>query len=392
MTIAGVIAEYNPFHQGHALHLARTRALTGADYLIVVMSGNYVQRGTPAMFDKYTRAKAALMHGADLVLELPPSVSTASAEYFAFGAVSLLNDTGIVTDLCFGSECGDLKKLWSAAAFLADESETYKTCLRRLLREGCSYPKARTKAMEQCGKTVPAELLLEPNNLLGIEYLKALSRSHSTICPHTIQRFGAHYHMQTLLKEGPASASGIRSMLLEQHGVFTPEILSQLPSGEIYQAYHGKPPLTEDLFSLLLLERLRRTPDEAFYRYFDVTEALSNRIHNCLDAFTSFSQFTDLLKTRQLTRTAVSRALLHILLEIFSYEPASVLRVLGFRQEAAVLLQELSMHSSLPLVTDASSPSLSSGWLFADRLYDTVRSFFHQIPYQKEGCRKMLVL
>lgn len=392
MKIAGVIAEYNPFHQGHALHLARTRALTGADYVIVIMSGNYVQRGAPAMFDKYTRARAALLHGADLILELPPSVSTASAEYFALGAVSLLADTGIVTDLCFGSECGDLSSLQTISSLLAVESNAYKTSLRQFLRAGVSYPKARMKALEQCGHSVCADLLLEPNNLLGIEYLKALQRLDSTICPHTIQRLGAHYHRQDETTTGPASASGIRAMLLEAHGIFTPRITAQLPSSEIYQVYDGRSPLTEDTFSLLLLERLRRTPKEAFSRYFDVTEELSNRIHNCLDDFTSFSQFTDLVKTKHLTRTAVSRALLHILLEITTYEPAKALRVLGFRQEAASLMQELSVHGRLPLVTDASSSALSSQWLFADRLYDTVRSYYHQIPYQKESCRKMLVL
>ena len=119
MKVVGIIAEYNPFHKGHQFHLSRARELTGADYVIVVMSGNYVQRGTPAMFDKYTRAEAALRSGADLVLELPVSAATGSAEYFASGAVKLLTDTGIVTDLCFGSECGSLMDLQKLADILA---------------------------------------------------------------------------------------------------------------------------------------------------------------------------------------------------------------------------------------------------------------------------------
>ena len=145
MTITGIIAEYNPFHRGHAYHLARARRLTGTDYLIVVMSGNYVQRGVPAMFDKFTRARAALSAGADLVLELPLCCSTGSAEYFSRGAVDLLAQTGIVTDLCFGSECGDLSPLEEAACLLLEEPEEYRGILQDSLRRGRSYPEARAE-------------------------------------------------------------------------------------------------------------------------------------------------------------------------------------------------------------------------------------------------------
>lgn len=392
MVVTGVIAEYNPFHQGHALHLSYSRTLTKADYLIVVMSGNYVQRGAPAMFDKYTRAHAALQNGADLVLELPPAVSTASAEYFAKGAVALLEDTGIVTDLCFGSECGELTELMPIASFLAEEPEEYQLFLRQELKKGSSYPKARTEAFWQCGHSVSTALLSEPNNLLGIEYLKALIRTESSVRPHTLKRLGAHYHTQHLIKDGPASASAMRAMLLQNQGAFTPEFLKHFPSKELYQAYEGKFPLTEDAFSLLLIERLRRNPEELFQNYFDVTEELSNRIRNCLDDFQSFSQFTDHLKTKNLTRTFVSRALFHILLNITEYEPSKILRVLGFRQDAVALLQQLARYGRLPLVTDSASSMLSPKWLYADRLYESVRSYLHQTPYQKEGRRKMLVV
>ncbi len=392
MVVTGVIAEYNPFHQGHALHLSYSRTLTKADYLIVVMSGNYVQRGALAMFDKYTRAHAALQNGADLVLELPPAVSTASAEYFAKGAVALLEDTGIVTDLCFGSECGELTKLMPAASFLAEETDEYQFFLRQELKEGASYPKARTEAFRQCGYSVSTALLSEPNNLLGIEYLKALIRTESSVRPHTLKRLGAHYHTQSLTQDGPASASAMRAMLLQNQGAFTPAFLKHLPSKELYQAYEGKPPLTEDALSLLLIERLRRDPEEPFQNYFDVTEELSNRIKNCLDDFQSFSQFTDHLKTKNLTRTFVSRALLHILLNITEYEPSKVLRVLGFRQDAVALLQQLSRYGRLPLVTEPASSMLSPKWLYADRLYESVRAYLHQTPYQKEERRKMLVV
>ena len=307
MKAVGIIAEYNPFHKGHQFHLSRARELTGADYVIVVMSGNYVQRGTPAMFDKYTRAEAALRSGADLVLELPVSVATGSAEYFASGAVKMLADTGIVTDLCFGSECGSLIELQKLADILAEEPEDYQSLLRKYLKEGMSFPAARAHAMKDYAPELASDLLDTPNNLLGLEYLKALKRLHSTILPHTIQREGNAYHDITVTDGRSASASGIRDTLMNSQGVFTDRILQQLPFPELYKDYEGLSPISENSFSLLLLQKLRAIQDQPLEQYFGVSAELSNRIWNRLDEFSSFSDFTDLLKTRELTRTSVSR-------------------------------------------------------------------------------------
>ena len=392
MNVAGIIAEYNPFHQGHAFHLEKTRCLTHADYIVVLMSGNYVQRGTPAIFDKYIRAKAALLNGADLVLELPPATATSSAEHFAFGAVRLLFGTGVVTDLCFGSECGVLDSLNTLAGLLAEEPDRYRELLREALRSGRTYPQARMWALHRYDERLPVKLLSMPNNLLAVEYLKALRRLRAPIRPHTIPRNGMDYHGQQLIPWQTASASAVRQALLDSRGAFTDAVKEQLPSWEIYGAYADCPPMTDNAFSLLLLERLRRVPGESFQKYFGVTEELSNRIRNHLDDFQSFSQFTDLLKTRNLTRTAVSRALLHILLEIRTCEPAHCLRILGFRKDAAPLLKELSVRASLPLVNAPDSEHLPESWLYADRLYESVRSLLHGRPYVNERRRKMLVI
>lgn len=392
MKIVGIIAEYNPFHRGHAFHLMQARRITGADYVIAAMSGNYVQRGVPAMFDKYLRAEAALRNGADLVLELPPGTATGSAEYFASGAVALFQASGIVTDLCFGSECGDLSLLKYPAEILSEEPEIYRQLLRRQLKSGIPYPRARALALKQYDPAIPAEILEQPNNLLGLEYLKSLKKADSAIRPHTVPRIGAGYHRQHMDGEGPASAGGIRLALLQSGGSFTEHIFAQLPSWEIYSSCDGKPPVTEDAFSLLLLEKLRRMQGESLAQYFDVTEELSNRIWNRLDDFSSFSQFTDLLKTRNLTRTAVSRALLHILLDIREYRPAGCFRVLGFRKNASILLKMLSDEGRLPLITSPAGKALPSDWLYADRLYESVRSLLHGQPYQNECRRKMLVI
>lgn len=392
MNIVGIIAEYNPFHRGHARHLSEARRLAGADYVIVVMSGNYVQRGAPAMFDKYTRASAALLNGADLVLELPPCIATGSAEYFASGAVQLLVQTGIVTDLCFGTECEDPDQIALLASILSEEPEEYRLHLQEALRLGRSWPQARSWALCRYDPSLPLELFDAPNNLLGIEYLKALYRLKSSMQIHIVPRTGAGYHDQRLYAAKYASASGIRKAFLNSNGHFTSGIQTQLPSSHIYRAYEGRPPVTEDACSLLLLERLIRDPDETFERYFGVTVELSNRIRNCLDDFASFSQFTELVKTRNLTRTAVSRALLHILLDIKEYRPAECFRVLGFRREAEDLLRNLSRHGSLPLITSPADDRLPKSWLYGDRLYESVRSLLHKQPFQNECRRKMLVL
>lgn len=392
MKIVGIIAEYNPFHQGHSYHLSQAKSLTDADYTIVVMSGNYVQRGVPAMFDKYTRAEAALRSGADLVLELPLCAATGSAEYFASGAIALLHAAGIVTDLCFGSECGDMQALSHTADILSNEPEDYQTLLREHLKNGDPFPKARAQACREYDPSVPVSVLEEPNNLLALEYLKALKKQNCQIIPHTVLRSGSHYHENVFSGDTKASASGIRTALLDSCGHITADVKKQLPHYNLYQAYDGKTPITEDAFSLLLLEKLRRLQDEPLTDYFDVSEELSNRIWNNLDDYQSFSQFTNLLKTRNLTRTAVSRALLHILLDIHKYEEPHMFRVLGFRKKASSLLGNLAAQNTLPVITGLASSGLSSGQLYADRLYESVRSLYHGQIYQNEYRRKMLVI
>lgn len=392
MRIVGITAEYNPFHQGHARHLAEARRLSGADYVIVAMSGNYVQRGAPAMFDKYARAEAALAGGADLILELPPRVATGSAEYFASGAVRLLAGTGLVTDLCFGAECDDPDALARLARVLSEEPEKYRLCLKDALRRGRSYPEARAWALGQYDPALPLALLASPNNLLGVEYLKALFRQKCSLRVQVLKRAGASYHEPFLTPGTAASAGAIRGALIKSGGTFTAEIRAQLPFLQTFRDYEGKTPITEDAFSLLLLERLRRNPQETFDSFFGVTAELSNRIRNRLDDLTSFSRSVELLKTRNLTETAVRRALLHILLDIRTCRPPACFRVLGFRREAVSLLAGLKERGNLPLVTSASDDTLPEDWLFADRLYESVRSLLHGRPFRNERRRKMLVL
>ena len=387
MKVTGIIAEYNPFHQGHAYHLSRARELTGADRILVVMGGNFMQRGEPAIIDKYTRTEMALRNGADLVLELPAASATGSAEYFAEGAVELLDASGVVNELCFGSELGELEPLEKAAELLLEEPEDYQELLRAELKKGKTFPEARETALSAF---LPEQsLLASPNNILAIEYIKALKRRKSSIRPLTIQRLGSYHGedgqpagaphtVSGNLPESFASASTIRCQLhtLEKQIVTSCE---QPAFGSLMTALAKElPPSSFGLLKdVLLADRLVQAEDFSLplhYRlmqakeplefsvYLDVSEELSRRIYSLRQEFTGWNAFLDLVRTRQYTRSRVSRALLHILLDIRQEEvlPPTHLRVLGFRLEASDLLSEIKKKSRLPLITKAAGhPELS---------------------------------
>ncbi len=434
MKIVGLIAEYNPFHNGHTYHIQKAKEITGADYAVVIMSGDYVQRGTPAIIPKRLRADMALHCGAAAVFELPVCYATGSAELFAFGAVSFLEQLGIVDTLCFGSECSDLKKLQTLANILLDEPDIYRSRLKACLKQGTPFPAARQNALASClHSTEDAALLTHPNNILGIEYLKALRRLHSRIVPCTIQRKGAPYHQQTL-HTSHSSASAIRTLLTSacpdvsctgkeaplpsgkticrntagpalsfgpvsgkaKTPPFSFEILRQKLNGQVpaycmkqLQAYYNVAyPVTEDDFSLLLKYRLLQIPPSQFSSYADVSEELANRIVRQSDQFLRYAQFCNLLKTKEITRARISRSLLHILLDIkkdaledfLKNGPHFYAHLLGFRKDSAHILPAIAKKSRLPLLTkqrqrDALSPIGQTMLLhdtFASNLYASV--------------------
>ena len=364
MRVNGIIAEYNPFHNGHRYQMEESRRLTGADYTVVVMSGDFVQRGAPALADKQARAEMALRCGADLVLELPVLYAASSAEAFASGAVALLHGLGAVTHLCFGSECGDVDALGQIAAFLLDEPEQYRTALKAFLKQGLSYPSARAGAISACreaGEALPegcGEILASPNNILGIDYIKALLRLESDMVPVTIQRVGAGYHegfydgfpapAQSASRPGPSLSSALAIRQALQQGCTLARLAGFMPgeSLQILNTYTEKARLLHaDDFSPLL-----------FYK---LSQSLSDRIAGQLNGFAGYESFCELLKTKNMTYTRISRCLLHILLGIEkahmalgqSLGHAPYARVLGFRRQAAPLLGAIGKLSSVPLVT-----------------------------------------
>lgn len=399
--ITGIIAEYNPFHNGHAYQLEQARLLTGCDFLVVVMSGDYVQRGAPAVFDKYTRARMALACGADLVLELPVACSCASAEFFASGAVSLLDGLGCVDFLCFGSESGNLQSLMEPARILAKESPVFQEALRRGLSLGLSFPAARKEAFRACASN-PGILDL-PNNILGIEYLKALLQRESIIKPVTIKRKGQGYH-DTLLDSGFASASGIRRFLKQEEAPLSalPALKESLPDPvmEVLKdtLAHTLPVWEEDFSMLLRYELLRQSASD-LTRYADISPDLGRRLKNCADKFSSFSEFVALVKTKDVTYTRITRALFHILLNLTGEDTRNSVampyaRILGFRKDHSRILGLLKENSRIPIIPKAAdyktylTPDLQPLFekdLFAANLYETIaaakqkRAFLHDL-------------
>ncbi len=362
MKICGIIAEYNPFHNGHQYHLRKSIEQSEADYSVIVMSGNFVQRGTPAIMDKHTRTEAALRCGADLVLELPFCYAVGSAEYFAAGAISLLDKLGAVTHLCFGSECGDIYLLKQIAGIYANEPAYFQDILRQKLKTGLSFPVARAAALiEACPELCESlSALSSPNNILGIEYMKALIRRNSDIVPLTICRSGAGYHDRELALH-LSSATAIRHAF--ETGIPLTQLTEQLPheASSVYKKYFTESkPIFADDFSALLHYKLLIGRDTGYAAYMDVSEDLSDRIQKNLYHFTTFSSFCDLLKTKELAYSRISRCLLHILLDIhksdvsmyvneLDYTPYA--RILGFRKDAIPLLHEIGKNAKIPLIS-----------------------------------------
>jgi len=361
MKVNGIIAEYNPFHNGHSYQLTESLRQTNAEYTIAVISGDFVQRGAPALLPKHVRAEMALKCGADLVLEIPTLCATSSAEYFAKGGVSLLDKLGVVNHLCFGSECGDISLLQEIATILSNESEEYSDTLKRFLSQGFSYPYARNWALVQHNPHLNEhqKVFSSPNNILGIEYCKALLARNSSIAPFTVKRTGGEYHSRGRDQQ-LCSALAIRHALLE--GCDIAQVSTHMPkeAAEILTNYMTDyPGLTANDFSSLLYYKLLSEQEKGYEEYWDVSSDISDRIRKHLFEFKDYDSFCGLLKTKEVTYTRISRCLLHILLNItkddmelgqtLDYVPYA--RVLGFRKNSSELLSAIKEHSSIPLIT-----------------------------------------
>ncbi len=398
MKICGLITEYNPFHNGHIHHMKEAREITGCDYLIVVMSGNYVQRGTPAIIDKYERTRMALDGGADLVLELPTLFSTAPARTFALSAVNLLHQLGCVDYICFGSEHGDLTDLARIADVLNNEPEEFRSELKNLMRSGLNYPTARSIALQSLlGDEIAHldELLQKPNNILGIEYLRALNTLNSSIKPVTVKRWTTEYHALESFYEDVASATTIRNLLYDEDGFEKiTSYVSPYTAREFALQYGVSTPVRADDFSQILQYRLE-TEKDRLTDYLDFTPELSERVKNLLPDVYTFKEWSAALKTKNMTHTRINRALLHLILNIrtgdlSAYEDEEFCmyaRILGFRKNSSALLSKIKDNTALPLISKmADAKKLLSEKAFRLLMIDVSASnVFRNIVYQKFG-------
>lgn len=348
---AAVIAEFNPFHTGHALLLKKCRE-TGADCVLVAMSGNYVQRGEPAVFDRYVRAEVALRCGADIVVELPLPYAAATAERFAYGAVSLFRQLGLGEGdfLVFGSEEGALENLWQAATACGQAEQSPR--FRQLLEQGTSFASARQQALEALSPE-SGKILLSPNNALGVEYIRQLDRQQCPMQPVSIQRQGAGHHNKRP-EDGFASGSALRQMLREESWkeaapFFPEEAVGALQKG-LSQA--AKPELGERA----VLCRLRGLEREDLSRLPDCSEGIENRLWKASRQACTFQQLCDMIKSKRYPMARVRRLIYSAFLQIdgdLCHGPAPYCHVLGFSKRGEALLARWKQSAKIPV-----SPSL----------------------------------
>ncbi len=357
MRAVGLITEYNPFHNGHLYHLQQSKELAGAEVAVVVMSGHFLQRGEAALCDKWRRTEMALAAGVDLVVELPYLFACNSAPHFARGAILSLEALGGVDSLCFGSEAGGLEPLQQTAELLEAKSEEITAQTQNLLRQGVGYPAARAEIMHRLLPGLPAEILTAPNNILGIEYLRALAQSGSTIRARTVQRRGAGYH--DLEGRGAiASATGIRKMLKEETAV-----AEYLPSRvlDILDSARGNGEMPDaDHHLRLLLARILRGA-ESLEGIYQIESGQENRLFEAAGDAKSLEELIDRIKARQLTRTRVQRVLCHLLHEVEAglaqrllEQGPLFLHLLGSSQAGEKFLAASRKQRSLPLISNYS--------------------------------------
>ncbi len=365
MKVVGLIVEYNPFHNGHLFHFQQALQETKADACVAIMSGNFLQRGEPAVVSKWARTKMALSAGIDLVLELPTAYCTQNAELFAYGAVSALDSLGMVDFLCFGSESGDISWIKNLADHLTDEPHEFKLSIKSLLSKGVSYPKAYAKAAAILMPDAEARLE-QPNNILGLNYVIALNRLQSTIEAHTIPRIKAGYHQSDISDSQIASATALRKLIFENSidkiKDFVPFSTYEILMDEQEM---GRFPLSWEKYFPYVLHSILSKDISELARIHEMEEGLEHRLKRMQLQSTHFYSFMDQLKTKRYTWNRLQRILLNLLLNLSkeemdgfrTKEGIPYLRVLGFNEQGRVLLHEAKGRSKIPLVTKTASHS-----------------------------------
>ncbi|BBI34488.1 nucleotidyltransferase [Cohnella abietis] len=375
MSTVGVIVEYNPLHNGHLYHLQQSKKITGSDNVVAVMSGHFLQRGEPALADKWARTEMALHAGCDLVLELPVAYSSQPAQWFAYGSIATLEATGVVDSICFGSESGDLQSLEIMASLLADEPPEFTSALSAKLKEGLPYPSAFTAAakayLQAKGMDSLSFSLEQPNHTLGLHYLMALRKINSPITPFTLRREKSEYNQSNITDVQIASATALRKLLLGDTGSLE-QLVSYVPPSTIdilqREIAAGQAPIHWGHFTRPLFHELYRQHPSQLETYAEVTEGLEHRIKNVLTSLPEMTvtSLLQALKTKRYTHTKLQRMLLRILLghhkELLNANRLATgveyIRVLGFTERGQRLLHDMRKKAKVPVVTSAAKGNL----------------------------------
>ncbi len=375
MKTAAIICEYNPFHQGHAYHITRTKELCGADFVIAIMSPNFVQRGDVALFSKELRAKAAIASGADLVLELPAIFAMQSAEFFAKHGVSIAEATGLVDFLSFGTECDILDTICKIARLLCDEPPEFSSLLKARLDKGLAYPAARAAVLSDILGEAAAKAISTPNNILAIEYCKALFASKSSITPIAVKRIGTN-HDSPETANGFSSATHIRSLIMSGD---KDTAMSYVPT-ECADIFKGAPIHNTDKMEKAILAEIIKMPLKRLADISDVSEGMENRIKDAALSSDSLEELFDAVKTKRYTHSRIRRIILSAYLGITNKDrnlSPSYIKILDHNERGQELIRKMKKTSSLPIVRNTSqvnklnNPEIKALWE-RERIFDRV--------------------
>jgi predicted nucleotidyltransferase len=394
MKVLGLITEYNPFHNGHLYHLRESKRISGASHTVAVMSGHFLQRGEPAIADKWTRAAMAVASGVDLVLELPVIYACSSADHFARGSILLLDQLGCVTDICFGSENGRLDHMDRISDVIAEPSPDYIILLKKELSKGLSFAAAQQVAvMQVLEQTSPDDQLKsvfgQPNNLLGIAYLTHLKNINSRMTAHTIQRVGAGYHDEKLHQK-ISSATGIRHQIKKSGDMDSVRCNIPDPAYQIMRrgiSDNGGPVFISD-FEPALMTLLKRAHEQELASLPHVTEGLENRIMRCIGKTGTLDDFFMCVKNKRVPYTRLQRMAMHLLLNIdvsmaykwYNHLKPPYARILAFNHQGRSLIRHCREYAKIPFISKTAAfhsddPLLNEMLMLdyrASRVYGTV--------------------
>lgn len=359
MNITGIITEYNPFHNGHLYHLNTAKKITNCDGVMCIMSGNFVQRGEPALLDKWKRTEMALLNGVDLVIELPTFYAISSAEFFAKGAIDILNNTGVVNNIFFGSECGDIELLYKIANFLTLETKELQEIIRENLNSGVTYAKARESALIKIfNDDSLTKVLSNSNNILGIEYIKAIIKSNSNISPLTMKREGSSYNDKEL-NAIFSSATSIRENL--KNGINIHSLKSYMPEPSVYllnKLIESHYPFVFEKQMYQYIKYRLLTDCINFNNLFEIKEGIDNKFLKEIYYSSSYEDLIFRVKSKRYTYTKISRLMTQIFLSLDNYSFEELIkkenlyaRVLGFNNTGRLILKEIKKNSTIPIIT-----------------------------------------